>query len=90
MKTPSSLATYFRSCSMNRDETEAARHLAYLARQEREFQRRREAWVREAARGKTCRLEKCGRNFTDVMEFEVHQEEHKEDMKRRLVCSQER
>jgi hypothetical protein len=74
---------------MNRDEREAAQHADYIRRQERVFQRRQAAWARQAAAGKTCRLEQCGRHFAVTAEFEVHLAEHKEDLRRRLVCSQE-
>ena len=38
--------------------------------------------------GRTCRLEKCGFNSKDHVEFEAHLLNHKEDLKRRLICNQ--
>jgi hypothetical protein len=74
---------------MDRDAREAARHAEYLGKQERVFQRRQAGWLKGVAAGRTCRIEQCGRHFDDTTEFELHIAKHKEDLRRRLVCSQE-
>ena len=46
------------------------------------------AWERYVSAGRTCRLEKCGFNTEDHEEFEKHLAQHKEDLKKRLICNQ--
>ena len=46
------------------------------------------AWERYVSAGRTCRLEKCGFNTKDHEEFEKHLAQHKEDLKKRLICNQ--
>ena len=75
---------------MNRDEMEEVRHKEYLERQERVFERKQENWRLNALRGKTCMMEQCGKNFSDTNEFYAHLEKHKAEMRRRLVCTQDK
>ena len=75
---------------MNRDEMEAVRHREYLERQERVFERKQENWRLNALKGKTCTLEQCGKNFSDTDEYYVHLNKHKEEMRRRLVCTEDK
>ena len=46
------------------------------------------AWEKHISAGRTCRLGKCGFNSKNHDEFEEHLSQHKEDLKRRLICNQ--
>ena len=74
---------------MDREKKEEARHSAYLEKQERVFLKKQENWIKLAEAGRTCTLEKCGKNFSDLTLFEAHLAEHKADMRRRRVCTQD-
>jgi hypothetical protein len=39
--------------------------------------------------GFTCKLEDCGQHFSCMADFTEHTQQHKEQMKKRLVCTQD-
>ena len=77
---------------LNRWEAEEEDHRKHKEKMERVFARKVAKWEEAAAKGFTCTLEggKCGKAFTDKVEFNGHLIEHKADMKKRMVCSQEK